>query len=222
MTQALEGFYNNRTLVRPTVALQQLLGHPRKFLEKYYVAVDEVIGQPGGIQQVYFYTTGGLDSFRPGAILGTRRFHVSSSYHFSPNAPPIGRTANSYCATAACYIPMLQATAASTYNNLVWTPVSAHVDLLITVQLSGCSFLWRSNNGVFECAHYQPPGGMTGGTLQDNLAVGAPHIYGRNNYGDGHVSNVIGVRRNGQWRIYAQKNQVMTKRILNVSRIEPA
>jgi hypothetical protein len=110
MTQALEGFFNNGTLIRPTVALQQLLAHPRKFLKKYYVAVDEVIGQPGGTQQVYFYTTGGLDSFRPGSILGTKRFHVSSSYHFSPNAPPLGRTAKSYCATSVCYIPMLQAT----------------------------------------------------------------------------------------------------------------
>lgn len=222
MTQALEGFYNEGTLVRPAIALRQLLSHPRKFLQKYYVAVDERIGHPGGTQQVHFYTTGGLDSFRPGSVLGTKRFHVSSSFHFSLGAPPDGRTDNAHCSIPACYVPMLQATGGTNFNNLVWTPVFALVDLIITVQLSGCSFLWRGNGANFECAHYQPQPGMTGGTLQTNLSNGAPHIYGRSNYGEGHVSNVIGVRRNGQWRIYAQKVQVMTKRILNVSRLEPA
>lgn len=148
--------------------------------------------------------------------------HTSNSYHFSLDNPPVGRTHNMSVPVSAYYVPMLPATATTTYAGLVWTPIGNLANIMLTVQLSGCSFLWRMHNGQLECCHYQPTAGIDGLALQQQLTGPGRNVYGREDYGEGRVVTIIGIRRGGQWRIYAQKFRVMTKEILSVHRLHPA
>lgn len=218
---AYEGFYRTGELTRPALALSELMTHPRRFLRRYAFACDEIVGQPGGLFTSYFYSTGAVDAHRPGTILRTRHMHATTSFHLRLHTPPLGKPVNSYVPTQAYYVPMLPATAATTYAGLAWTPLGLSTQLMVTVQLSGCSFLWRQNGGTLECAHLQPTGGLDGNALQTQLSGNAGGIYGRTSYGEGRVVTLVGIRKGSDWRIYAQKCRVLSSDILSVHRILP-
>lgn len=86
-------------------------------------------------------------------------------------------------------------------------------DIMVTGQLTGCSFLVQKVGASVLCAHIQPQGGMDGAKLHTtlmNVAVfqgqpttSSPIVFGRNFYPTGRAT-IIGVRRMGQWEIYAQ------------------
>jgi hypothetical protein len=209
-------------LVRPGDALFDLEVHPRKFLKRYAVACDEIIGQPSGTYQAYFYTSGGGDALRPGRYLRTKNMHKSDAYRFCLLNPPLGKPNNSYQVVTVHYVGMVPATAATTFGGIAWKPLPPTANIMVTVQLSGCTFLWRTQNGVLECAHLQPTGGLTGPTLQNQLQGNGADVYGRNDYGEGRVVTIVGVRRGAGWKIYAQKFRVLTAEILSVHRIHPA
>jgi len=224
---ALYGFYeeyfSDAKLVRPQAALLQLTAHPRAFLNKYALACDEIVGQTSGTLQAYFYTTGGLaDAKRPGTVLKTHRMHDTETFHFCLLNPPLGKPDNAYTSVQVHYVEMVSATSATVFNNIVWKPLTTNVQIMVTVQLSGCSFLWRTQNGVLECAHLQPTGGLTGPQLQAQLTGHGANVYGRDDYGEGRVVTIVGVKRGSDWRIYAQKFRVGTSEILSVHRIQPS
>ena len=86
-------------------------------------------------------------------------------------------------------------------------------DVMVTGQLTGCSFLVQSTGGSVLCAHIQPQGGLDGSKLHTSLinsaqfqgqpATTRPIVFGRNFYPAGRAT-VVGVRRLGRWEIYAQ------------------
>ena len=218
-----EGYYQARTLVRPLAAYTSLVAHPRTFLRKYATAVNEMMAQPaGGVLASYFYTSGAAgDARRPGTVLRGLRKHLSETFKFNLLNPPAGMPMNSYIVTQAYYVPMLHATAATVFNTIAWVRLGTAATVMITVRLSGCSFLWRTNNGALEVAHLQPHGGLDGSALQTQLEGNGAEIYGRTSYGPGRVVSIVGVRSAAGWKIYAQKFRVGTNEIMSVHRLYP-
>jgi len=117
---------------------------------------------------------------------------------------------------------MLPGTPHMAFGGIQWVPLHAAAQVMITVRLSGCSFLWRVNGGVLEVAHLQPQGGLDGPGLQTQLNGNGSNVYGRTSYGDGRVASIVGVRVAGGWKIYAQKFRVGTNEIMSVHRLYPA
>src|SRR5262249_19384218 len=84
--------------------------------------------------------------------------------------------------------------------------------LMVTGELSGCCFCWLPQGGLLWCIHVQPEEGIDSIALQNSLRVNgrfayAPgsvlSTYGRHDY-PGARASVIGVRRHGNWRLFAQ------------------
>jgi hypothetical protein len=81
-------------------------------------------------------------------------------------------------------------------------------DIVVTTELTGCSFIVRERQNALNVVHIQPPQGVSGENLQAQLSTTAGNtaVYGRGDYNNGlRAATIIGVRR-GEWRIYAQKN----------------
>lgn len=93
---------------------------------------------------------------------------------------------------------------------------SSGPDIMVTGQLSGCSFCMmpHKNGQELVCAHIQPqiPGNHAK-ALQESLAkdgrfAGLPDgeivVYGKKDYKDFRTT-ILGVRKNGRWAIYTQQ-----------------
>ncbi len=103
--------------------------------------------------------------------------------------------------------------------------------VMITGQLSGCSFVMSPvAAGVVDVAHVQPQG-QTGQALQATLAAAVPNaeIYGAAGTGGNYDSadrraSIVGVRFGGAWRIYAQKQDALAGhyRLKSVYQIYPS
>jgi hypothetical protein len=100
--------------------------------------------------------------------------------------------------------------------------------LMITGQLSGCTFAWTLIGANLLCTHIQPVG-IQGVALHNRLNTNgrfAAHptvplnTYGNNDY-VGQYANVIGVRRNGQWKLYSQHSADQFRTITGAWRIYP-
>jgi len=86
--------------------------------------------------------------------------------------------------------------------------------LMFTGGLSGCSFIVNAQGGSIACAHLQPIG-ETGVALHNRLnRLGYTAVYGRNDYNHQNANGlndrqvaIVGVLRNNQWKVYAQKNE---------------
>lgn len=84
--------------------------------------------------------------------------------------------------------------------------------LMVTGELSGCCFVWLQQGNALWCIHVQPVEGISGVELQSKLKAtgrfqGQPDdaltTYGRDQYPGGRAS-IVGVRRAGIWKLYAQ------------------
>jgi hypothetical protein len=101
--------------------------------------------------------------------------------------------------------------------------------LMVTGELSGCCFCWLAQGNDLWCIHVQPQAGIDGTALQNTLRVNgrfanAPGTrlgtYGRKNYPAGRAS-VIGVRRAGRWRLFAQTSDDRFSTITGAYQIYP-
>jgi hypothetical protein len=100
--------------------------------------------------------------------------------------------------------------------------------LMVTGQLSGCTFAWLQVGTNLLCTHIKP-NGIQGIALHNQLNMsgrfaahpGIPlQTYGANDYGGGYA-NVIGVRSNGTWELYAQHSNDQFRTITAARRIQP-
>lgn len=100
--------------------------------------------------------------------------------------------------------------------------------LMITGQLSGCTFAWLTVGNDLLCTHIQPVG-IQGVPLHNRMNVAGRftahpalplNTYGAGDY-LGSYANVIGVRRNGQWKLYAQHSADQFRTITGAWRIYP-
>lgn len=158
---------------------------------------------------------------RPGLIHGTNEV---SSFIISTLRPPAGVRNHAFNALS---VPM------SNYNavNLAALDhykVGRQCDLMITGQLSGCTFAWIEVNGELLCTHLRPIGTSKVQLHTEMHTRGrfAAHpntplnTYGANDYGPYAV--LIGVRRNGHWRLYSQHSNDVFQTITGAWRIYPA
>jgi hypothetical protein len=210
--------YADGTLMRPLDALSKLRANPRNFLRTYPVMIDE---RPGASSLITAYLVNNPSkdkTERPGRILGTLRMHQTQGFTICCNGMPQNTSLQMRAMFSAHYVEMRESTAA-----MQWYALAMGSDIMLTCKLSGCSFAVREQNNAVQVAHVQPRG-VTGVGLQYSLAYNQPDriIYGGLNYDTATRSaTVIGVNRAGQWKIYVQKLEAGTWRILSVHRIYP-
>ena len=127
-----------------------------------------------------------------------------------------------------------------TINAMPYYALDATGDgLMVTGELSNCCFTWLAQGADLWCIHVQPVGDkarLIGGPTQimpnelqnDINATGrfaaaqaaALSTFGRNDYPNGRAS-VIGVRRNGVWKLYAQTSDDSFKTLSGAYKIYP-
>ena len=200
-------------LTRPGTALDKLRADPRSFLQKYPIQSNF---DPHLDGQARVYIFNGAGGQRPGSILKTQRMHTAESFTIQPLPGQAGEGHPFWVSGL------------STGQSSV-APVWLHLDgtgpdIMLTAKLTGCTFVARpvaGHPGDVEVFHQQPHL-ETGIALNTRLDVAGQQAYGRLKYDiDVRSINVIGVRRGGAWKIYAQKVEKQNLTIRSVTRIYP-
>jgi hypothetical protein len=211
----------------PADAYQALLDNPARFLRTYPI---RIFGTAHASGERHFELFNRGTSTRPGRVLGRlpRVFdkltsHSTERFEIRPqgSAPP--GTTNSHVFAAHCIRMDTGASAMNPYN----LP-AGNAQVMLTGELSGCSFVVRAPTGGAgpSVAHIRPQG-QSGAQLQSALLQSPANaqIYGGANYNSANrVASIIGVRRNNQWEIYAQKldgNRYGDYRIMSIYQIWP-
>lgn len=208
-----------------SVAYNTLVANPADFLRKYPV---RIFGHTGASGPWRYYLLNKGQSKRPGSVLGTLRMHDTESFEMRANGGPMmavgfGNGEHPFDAHSVHMDVGLP--------NMGFYRLGAGVNIMVTGQLSGCSFVMiPAGAGQVDVAHVKPSA-QTGQNLYDNIVANNPNaqIYGaagtRGNYdSDDRVASIIGVRSGGGWKIYAQKQLQMSGtdyRIKSVYQIYP-
>jgi len=191
----------------PITAYNELLAHPKTFLSKYPIRIagSDV---PSSVVQYYIYNWDFGRSKRPDSVLRTLYMHDTEAFRIDACTP----TGHPFRAHSIEMVQSNITTGISFYT----LPNTGGPDIMVTGVLSGCTFLVDAGPapGSIMCAHLQP-NGETGAMLNARLLGLHAAVYGRNNYGHLHDPanpgsfdrsvTIVGVRRNGQWKVYAQK-----------------
>ena len=185
----------------PNEAVQRLQFHTESFLAKYSVTI---AGDPSGSQVTSFYIEDAGDSSRPGSILRTRNMHATQRFRIRP-AGALGTVTPVFQAHS---VKMFKDPPSGVYTYVL--PVDTTPDLMVTGQLSGCSFAIRKNaDGTLVVAHIQPQAGAGQAIqLQETLKNSGNWdiVYGKGDYAK-HLRTVsiVGKRIGQRWHIWAQK-----------------
>jgi hypothetical protein len=178
---------------------------PDGFLRTYPIKIFGATSASG--VQSYAMINRGV-SLRPGHILGTHRMHETESFDIRSVAAmgAIGPLTARY-AFLAHSIHMDLGTAQMKFYRLG----AGGPPIMVTGELSGCSFVMvDAGGGQVDVAHVKPTG-QIGKDLFGNLSrvkdfvvYGAGGTHG--NYdSDTRLASIVGVRDGAQWRIFAQK-----------------
>lgn len=196
--------------ISPSQALNMLQNQPETFLRKYPV---RIFGDPTGSHVAHYRLEDGGASQRPGSRLGTLRMHATQLFEIRSRGAAFGNPAGSvwFQAHSVKMFSSSDPNAIGTYT----LPAAGGPDLMVTGQLSGCAFAIHDNGGgSFVVAHIRPhdASGNTAEVLHGTLRnTGYWNIvYGRGDYSRDRRASIIGVRRAGQWHIYAQKQDGTT------------
>jgi len=209
----LNAEWNAGRLMRPSAALQMLRTDPRGFLEKY--PIQSNYDPPvNAVQMVYIFNGGG--GHRPGSVLKTARMHTTGSFTIQPQPGQLGEGTTFW----AHGLSTGQSSVAPVWYRLD----GGDPDIVLTAKLTGCTFVARpvpGHPGEVEVVHLQPHN-ETGLALNQRMVVPGQEAYGRLKYDIADRSiNVIGVRRAGAWKVYAQKLEKQNLSIRSVTRIYP-
>ncbi len=210
--------------LHPVAAFNQLTTEPVRFLKTYPLKITGAMGA-SGVSQYLLGARG--PSQRPGRFMGTHNWKTTESFNIRPD----NVVARAYLPGAhqfgAHSIQMNVGTPALTFYQL---PAAGGPNIMLTGQLSGCSFvILPPAGGNLNVAHVQPVTRDASMTLRNNLAA-AYHggfVYGIRNARGFYKSKihevaVVGVRSAGSWRIFAQKQENgKDNRILSVWQIHP-
>ena len=215
--------------LRETAAITQLRINPKEFLTRNAVVPyaisdketsfdnEKIRDRPG--TYLFYMADDQRAVDRPGTILGSHRIHKKGAQKFRIlHKPTFGGTV-----FQAVHIPVQPSTL---YVNLEQSPVKVYplptqgADIMITTQLSGCSFVMLAGDGTWSVAHLQPIK-EEGAQLQERLEGAGYKVYGANNLsGGGKIgrASVIGVRNKLTWKFYAQLQDVRSN-VLSVKKI---
>jgi hypothetical protein len=206
--------------INPTQALDLLYRQPEQFLKRYPV---RIFGDPTGshVSQYRIEERHQLSSYRPGSVLGTLNMHETQLFEIRAQDSAMGKPPGSVWFDAHS-VKMFESN--KPHDIVIYRLAGTGPDLMVTGQLSGCSFAIRDNgNGSMDVAHIRPNAQLTSEILQSTLQrTGAWHIvYGREDYSSQRRASIIGVRVGIQWQIYAQKQDGTTEdyRVKKVKRL---
>jgi len=186
----------------PQQALIALQADPMSFLRKYSV---RIFGDPTGSHVSSYRIEEGQASTRRGQVLGSLRRHATQRFDIKARGSALGNPPNSVWFDAHS-VKMFQSD--RPHDIGVYRLPAGGPNLMVTGQLSGCSFAIRENgDGTLDATHIQPSRNVPAGLLNRTLKRTGEwtEVYGRENYSAAHRASIIGVRRAGSWRIFAQK-----------------
>jgi hypothetical protein len=219
--------------------LNEMTANPEAFLRHYFVQIAggkaETSGTPSGVGTFSFYT---YNTAVPGFTTGLSGFLGITKNREKIRFSKLRMRKSTLAADEfdAWYVAMVvSGSGVQTTHSMV--PGAGGPDILLTSQLSGCTFGIGSAtaSGGRLVSHIQPLGTATGRTdMHTEMLAGlntggvdslfekenrpGAHSYGGN---ANNRASVIGVRHNGQWGFYAQtyNNAHGAEEIYKVERI---
>lgn len=205
--------------INAQTALAQLGADPLAFLRTYALWIQGNATHPSGTVQFEILDgapfMNGVDVRRPGSFMKTRNMHSTQTFMVAHAALGFGGHA-----FQAHWLQMSEWTGgASIYNISVLTLDHNGPALMFTAGLTGCSVAVQDlGGGQIAVAHVRPNSDMddvTPGAELDGQGVhrtlrrsGWTRVFGRDHYGDNRQVIVVGVRRHGNWQIFAQKQEL--------------
>jgi hypothetical protein len=214
-------------------ALDELRGDPQSFLRHYVVTIAISGGTSGNGQQhpATFLIGPSGNPASPGFQTGLSGLAGRSKDRGQlriTTVTPGFAAAPGQSTFEAWYIPMSEMNDAPTRRVLL--PSSGGPDIALTSQMSGCTFAIGSPgyDGSRYVSHIRPPKGEPDAKTYDDMRqkasfgdmetffdresrVGSRTYANRDNF-----ATVIGVRRNGNWRFYAQTYNRGDRRLFKV------
>lgn len=202
----------------PTQALTQLRAHPTSFLRKYPLSVYGNATTASGVRQLYIMDGGFMDNGvqhrRPDSILGTLKMR-NVNQTFTVALQNLGEPQTQQFAANWLKMSPWQ-NPNDIYNISILTLDGTGPNLMFTAVLSGCSVaVQRGTHGSLRVAHVQPNISIPNTNQQMQLDGQGVHrvlaksgwsaVYGRNDYGHGNHTVIVGVRKTSGWKIYAQR-----------------
>jgi hypothetical protein len=167
--------------------------------------------------------TGHYGATRPGSVLPFMTHNISSFRIDTFNAHG-SKSIHAYS------VPMIPSDKAGFAHNALdaYLATAGGDEFIITGQLSGCCFCWLPVAGGLWCAHIQPRSPYNGVQLHNLLHTsgrfaGMPHApistFGRNDYAS--HANVIGVKTNAGWQLFAQTTSDQGRTITGAMQLYP-
>lgn len=218
----------------PAQALIELRAHPRKWLEKHHLMVFAGIPGTFSAQQPNFGNTGYVDALGIVGPAGDPVFNrtVGSARTFGPwtgtdrrgfaicspgnhQAQFVGVVAQA----SVINVPVVGSATLAGYAGIALDDLGTALgrDLAVTTLLNGCCYVMDGANP--QVKHVQPTGGISSLALRNALQPHYTAVFG----GGGTEYDqaledvtILGVRRGGGWKIYAQ---VHTRNARDVRRV---
>lgn len=192
-------------------AIAKLRANPKSFLRQNCVIIAGGTTRNPGMT-IFRMIPGNTDVRSRGSILKSRmKSRPFWSVNISNNngGNPAGATLADD-EFAGYYIPMKQMTDHAD-NVFGQAPNDGSADILLTSQLTGCTFGFASLNGHFFAGHIQPEGGVARDVternmrnkLQSGFSGGGRTIEKGRDYKD--IATIVGVFSGGKWEIYMQR-----------------
>jgi hypothetical protein len=205
----------------PHVTYNVLIANVPGFLKNYPV---RIFGSTAASGVTAYCLLNRGASMRPGSKLGTWSMKATESFDIRAMAGigAVGGVGNGHVFNAHS-VHMDLGQAAMAFYRLDNTGPN----IMVTGQLSGCSFVMTAAaGGTIDVAHVKPVG-ITAATLLTNLTAANPGalIYGAGAYDpNDRTVSIIGARDAAGWRVYAQKHDATSGdyRIKSVYQIWPA
>ena len=200
-------------------AYTELTAHPKTFLKRYPLWI---FGQATAAtsQARAFQLTDAADYLsgpvhRPDSFFKTHKMHATQAFVISPQ----GNGGLGGVALQASWLAMSEWVGAPSINDIsILTLNHQGPNVMITANLTGCAVAMSDlGNGRIAIAHVRPNaempnppvGALDGVGLHTVLSKsGWTAVYGRNDYSPTRQVVIIGVRRAGHWKLYAQKQSL--------------
>jgi len=221
----------------PAQALIELRAHPRKWLQKHYLKAYAGVPATFSAQQPNFGNTGYVDVAGLMGVAGGNILDRSpgTAKTFGPwtgtdrraftfdraggQAAFVGATVTAL----AVNIPVLDSAALNgNYAGIALDDLGTALNsnFAVTTLLNGCSFIVDGANP--HVRHIQPTGGTTSAALRNGLHPHYGLVFGGGGNEYDHVVEdvtIVGVRRGGGWKIYAQVHTRNARNILRVIKL---
>ncbi len=217
--------------MNPAQALIELRAHPRKWLENHHLQAAAGTPKTFAVQQHYFgntdlsgiqggnlpqRTTGSQANYIVTKGKGTRTFTFNPSNNVVSFTPSVVQH-------PVINVPVVGS--ATLNNGFAGLPLNnlgglqgAH--FMVTTMLNGCTFV--IDGAGPSVLHVQPTGGATSAQIRTSLAPHYATVFGGGGHEYDHQTQdttIVGIRKNGAWKIFAQVHTRGYKDILRVDKI---